>query len=114
MEPRERHSAPEYSHQVDDEILNRVLHDLRNPLTLMTARTQLLKRNIEKGRIHHGGEFLPSLAVMEQAARKMDAILKDFQGWASVPQRTQDHDGEGWPNLTTGKDAPDRDNGPLL
>lgn len=51
---------------------------------------------------------------MEQAARKMDAILKDLKDSAGVPQGTRDHDGEGWPDPATGKDMPDRDNGPLL
>lgn len=93
MEPRERHSATDDLHQRDVEMLHHVLHDLRNPLTLITARTQLLRRNIERGRIHTADEFLPSLAVMEQAARKMDAILKDFQDSAGTPGSTRDHDG---------------------
>lgn len=78
MEPREHHPTSE--HPLDAETLSCALHDLCNPLTLMRVRSQLLKRNIERGRIQEAHECLSALAVIEDATWRMEATLNDSWG----------------------------------
>lgn len=104
MEPGEIHPTSEHRYLIDAETLHRVLHDLRNPLTLMEARTQVLRRNIEKGRIHETHECRSALAVIEQATQRMEAMLKDLL----------DREQGEWPRSPVGKGMPDPGNGPLL
>ena len=78
MERRELHPTNEQPHQIDPETLSCALHDVCNPLTLMRARSQMLKRNIEKGRIQEAHECLSALAVIEDATRRMETTLNDL------------------------------------
>ena len=75
MERRELHPTSEQPHQIDPGTLSCALHDLCNPLTLMRVRSQMLRRNIERGRIQEAHECLSALAVIEDATRKMEATL---------------------------------------
>lgn len=110
MEPQE--SYPEDSLKpIDAGTLWQLLHELRNPLTVMTARTQMLTRAITQDRLQTGEDLLPSFMVMEEAARKFEAVLKAFQG---LGRRTADHDGGGWSRAPTGKGMPDPDGKPPL
>lgn len=92
MEPQE--SYPEDSLKpIDAGTLWQLLHELRNPLTVMTARTQMLTRAITQDRLQTGEDLLPSLMVMEEAARKFEAVLKAFQASAGAPRTTTGEDG---------------------
>lgn len=54
----------------------------------MSGRSQILTRAINQDHIHGAQECLSSLAVMEQASRKIEAIPKAFQDSADVVQKT--------------------------
>lgn len=78
MEPRENYPTREHQYLIDAETLHRVLHDVRTPLTVMYARTQVLRRNIDQGRIQEACDCLSGLVAIEEATRRMEAMLHEL------------------------------------
>ncbi len=95
VEPQEHCPEDDIPQPIDAETLTRLLHELRNPLTVMMARTQMFTRAITQDRLHGAEECLEGLAVMEGAAQKIDVVLKAFQASAGVPPDTRGRDGVG-------------------
>ena len=104
MEPREYPSAQKPPDQRDAEELSRTLHDLRNPLTLVNARAQMLTRQIKQGRIQEVHECQSALTVITHAVRLMEASLDKHENGHQ----------NGRPGSTTDTGTHDVDGGPLL
>jgi signal transduction histidine kinase len=54
-------------------------HDVRSPLTILSARAQLLARRIEHGRIDNPYSCLGSLESIRRAAQELEARLHDLE-----------------------------------
>jgi signal transduction histidine kinase len=67
-------------HANDDlEVITRAIHDVRSPLTILSARAQLLARRIEHGRIDNPYSCLGSLESIRRAAEELEARLHDLE-----------------------------------
>lgn len=65
------------------EFLEAVSHDLKNPMTVMRVQVQLLRRGVARDRVD-GRRLAEALATMETAARQMEAQLNELQDAARL------------------------------
>ena len=60
-----------------EEFLSAVAHDLKNPLTILKGRAQLLLRGIEREQAGHG-QLVQGLAGIEASANKMVSLIDEL------------------------------------
>ena len=62
-----------------DRILDRFLNDLRAPLSVIHAYTQVLQRRILQRRVYDEQHLLARLAVIERSAKTIEARLREHE-----------------------------------
>ena len=86
MEPHDKQRAKGHHRPLEDDEIDRVLGELRVPLSVMYGYTQLLQRRINQGRIHEAYACLDGLAAIQRSARAMEASLMRIEATARARQ----------------------------
>lgn len=64
--------------QVRDEFLSIASHELRTPLTPLKLKLQTLARQIKKGNIHGGEQYLPVIDSLERQVKRLTDLIDDL------------------------------------
>ena len=77
----------EHPNQLDADVLT---HALRGSLTVISARAQLLRRQIQRGRIQDVPECLSDLTGIEQAAWRLETRLRALEVMLGAREQIRD------------------------
>ena len=78
MGPGDR-NAPHNSHHLDGGTVDRLLDDLRIPLTVVSGYAQLLQRRLRQDEEPDAAYLLARLAAIEEYAGRIEARLRRFE-----------------------------------
>lgn len=63
----------------DEKERDRMLCELRTPMTVILGEAQMLRRRIRQGKVRHAGECMETLVRVEWSIRNMEARLRALE-----------------------------------
>lgn len=87
MDPIPPHPPPHEPSYVE-----RAIHELRAPLTVLKGHVQLLARTLRRGGAPDGAAVLARHAVIERVVGELTARIRELEAAAQALPAEQDHD----------------------
>lgn len=79
MEPGNHHTPPGGHNSLNADGVDRLVSDMRKPLSVVHASAQLLQRRIDQGQVTDPRDLLSRLAAIERSCKHIDARLQQLE-----------------------------------